>query len=46
MANWLPPQNLIRIRFGLTQPSSMNEGYRRILTLRAAGEAAVSCPPE
>lgn len=37
VVNWLQTQDLIRVRFGLTQPWSMNEGYRRILTLRAAG---------
>ena len=44
VANWLQTQDLIRIRFGLTQPSSINEGYRRILTLRAAGNGGSVLP--
>ncbi|MFB7359465.1 restriction endonuclease [Streptomyces gardneri] len=42
--NWLQTQSLIRVRFGLTQPLSMNEGYRRILTLRAAGDGGSVLP--
>ncbi|MGW4775127.1 hypothetical protein ACWEPA_00525 [Streptomyces filamentosus] len=42
--NWLQTQSLIRIRFGLTQPLSVNEGYRRILTLRAAGDGGSVLP--
>jgi len=44
VANWLQTQDLIRIRFGLTQPFSINEGYRRILTLRAAGDGGSVLP--
>ncbi|MCC3654061.1 restriction endonuclease [Streptomyces sp. S07_1.15] len=42
--NWLQTQSLIRVRFGLTQPLSMNEGYRRILTLRAASDGGSVLP--
>ncbi|MGV9654158.1 hypothetical protein [Streptomyces sp. NPDC003554] len=42
--NWLQTQSLIRVRFGLTQPLSMNEGYRRILTLRTAGDGGSVLP--
>ncbi|MFB8023873.1 restriction endonuclease [Streptomyces rubiginosohelvolus] len=44
VVNWLQTQDLIRIRFGLAQPSSINEGYRRILTLRAAGNGGSVLP--
>ncbi|MEU9189270.1 hypothetical protein AB0D14_32940 [Streptomyces sp. NPDC048484] len=44
VVNWLQTQTLISIRFGLTQPSSINEGYRRILTLRAAGNGGSVLP--
>ncbi|MGW7519531.1 hypothetical protein ACWGJ2_28455 [Streptomyces sp. NPDC054796] len=44
VVNWLQTQDLIRIRFGLTRPFSMNEGYRRILTLRAAGNGGSVVP--
>jgi hypothetical protein len=39
--NWLQSQDLLRFRFDLLERRDLNEGYRRVLTLRASGSGSV-----